>query len=109
MKTVVRRATLQDIITEAAEGEELKLFGCDEVLIEITGEATARTVVFEGYSEGGIWYPLCAVNMSTYDIASQTTAITNELWSVSNFYGITQLRTRVSSLTGACTVKVIGL
>lgn len=69
------------------------------VNIYITGDATSSTLIFEGKDNFDNWYPIQCVNLSTLDIASQTTTSgTNQVWQC-DLTGLVKFRVRISSIT----------
>lgn len=74
--------------------------------IEITGDTTGATVIFEGKSiDGGDFYPIKhVVNLSTFELASSTSTI-GSLWQV-NLTGLISFRVRLSAIDdNSITVK----
>jgi hypothetical protein len=86
--------------TTTGNGDELKIrWDYQTVNIEITGTATSSTVVFEGKSlDNGAWYPISCVNLTTLDLATQTTG-KNECWQV-DLTGLISFRCRIHAING---------
>jgi hypothetical protein len=92
--------------TEATDGFELNVIaGMVTMNIEISGDASAATLHFEGKSvDGGSFYPVASVNLETLDIATSTTAIGSQ-WQM-NLEGLIKARVRLSAIAdNSITVK----
>jgi hypothetical protein len=100
--------TFQDAIAAAGDGTALEVTSSTKsyktITLEITGTSTSRTVVFEGSSASGAWYPIQGVKLSNLAMGTQTTG-NNEVWQF-EVTGLASFRTRVSAVAGGnVTVK----
>lgn len=73
--------------------------------IDISGTSTSFKVAFEGKAvDGGNWYPIMGVNLSTLDLASEATA--NGIYQVS-LDGLIKFRCNLTEI-GNNEISVIG-
>ncbi len=70
------------------------------------GTPSSKTLLFEGQGDVGAYVPILATNVSTGTTASQTTATTDEIWTISPA-GLRNIRCRLSAISGSCTAKGI--
>jgi len=90
-------------------GEELVIRADMETInVFISGDATSSTCVFEGKGIDGKWYEVKGANLTTLDIATQTTSI-NQVWQF-DLLAWVSFRVRVSALTvtGAKQITIMG-
>ena len=98
MSEILNYFTFQDVATVVLEGNEYKNDCADSITFEISGTSVSRTIVFEGLSLSGAWYPIQCANLSTITFASQTNG-SGELWQV-DISGLLRFRTRISAVSG---------
>lgn len=98
---------LQNNATTTGNGTEYdnSSNGADSITFEISGTSSSKTIIFEGASLSGTYYPIQCVNLSTLAIDTQTTG-NSEIWQVS-LEGIDKFRTRISAINGG-NVTIIG-
>lgn len=100
--------TFQNAVTTAGNGTAFGVTTASKsyktITLEITGTSTSRTVVFEGSSVSGAWYPIQGVKLSDLSMGTQTTG-KDEVWQF-EVTGLAAFRTRVSAVAGGnVTVK----
>lgn len=92
----------QDKITAPANGIEYEMDNLQDetsITVTISGTATARTVIFEAKGLVGNYLPVCAFNESTMTMATQTTGVNDEMWTI-DLTGKSRFRCRVSAVSG---------
>ncbi|GAA3408422.1 hypothetical protein ACFFNY_13015 [Paenibacillus hodogayensis] len=93
-----------DGVAAAGTGTIFNVGGYKTLTIEITGTSTSRTIVFEGASVGGTYYPVMGIRMSDMFLSTQTTG-SSELWQF-DATGLVNFRARLSAVAGGnVTVK----
>jgi len=96
--------TLQDAATTAGNGTPFTVGAYKTLTIEINGTSTSRTVVFEGASTSGTYYPIQGVKLSDLSMATQTTG-NGEVWTF-EVTGLNTFRARISAVGGgSVTIK----
>lgn len=98
--------TFHNQATATGDGFELGVGANDVTMnVDISGTASAATLVFEGLSnDDGNWRSIMCVNLSTYDMATSTSMI-GSLWQFS-LEGLVKVRVRLSAVSGGyITVK----
>lgn len=79
--------------------------GMTTINIEITGDASSATLIFEGKAiDNGNFYPVKCVDISTYEMANSTSNI-GSIWQV-NVSALISFRVRISNIAdNSITVK----
>ena len=92
--------------SEASNGTAFRVPGkCEplsNIVVELTGTPSSKTLIFEANSDGINYVPIFAENLSTGTSASQTIGTGNELWKI-NLTGLDYVRCRIGSISGSCT------
>jgi hypothetical protein len=101
----VTSAIFHDAITTASSGKEYGISNEETITVEINGTATSSTVIFEGKGWSGNWYLIQGVNLSTLDMATQTTS-KGQIWQF-DLTGLVGIRMRVSNIVGG-NLSVVG-
>lgn len=96
--SLVQDVTLQNAATATGNGTALDVKGLKTLTVEVSGTSTSRTVIFEGASVSGTYYPITGVKLSDYTSATQTTG-TGEVWQF-DITGLVNVRARVSAVAG---------
>lgn len=100
----VSPVTLQDVATVAGNGTVFQVGGKKNLTIEITGTSTSRTILFEGSSVSGAFYPVQGIKLQDYAMATQTTG-KDEVW-LFDITGLVSFRAKISAVAGGnVTVK----
>lgn len=87
-----------DAAIAVGEGTPFDVGGYRTVTIEITGTSTSRTILFEGSSVGGTYYPIKGMRLSDLMMGAQTTG-TGEVWQF-EVAGLVNFRARISAVSG---------
>lgn len=96
---VLRDIIFHDSSTSESNGNIYTINNnANSITFEITGTSASRTLLFEGESISGTYYPINCVNLVTLAVATQTTG-NNELWQV-DLTGLIGFRIRISSVSG---------
>jgi hypothetical protein len=96
--SLVADVTLQDAANAIGNGTVLTVGGLKTLTIEINGTSTSRTIMFEGASVSGTYYPITGVKTSDLTTAVTTTG-TGEVWQFS-ITGLVSFRARISAIAG---------
>lgn len=100
---MVKNHVFHSAITAPADGTDLEITANlspdANLVIDIAGTSTTRTIDFYGKSVNGNYVPLFVYNMTTGGGAIQTTATTNQLWQVS-VAGLTGIRCKATAVSG---------
>ncbi|MFA1510084.1 hypothetical protein ACDN41_12710 [Priestia aryabhattai] len=94
----VKPVTLQNGATAIGDGTAFDVESYKTLTLEISGTATSHTLVFEGASASGTWYPVQGVRLSDYDMKSQITT-KGEVWTF-EVPGLVKFRARLSAVAG---------
>jgi hypothetical protein len=108
----VSETVLQNAIEAAADGEPYTLNGKDKLILAITGTATERTVEFKVIGPGSVEGYVLGTKIGSdgsITLAASTSAITDEVWEFEGLAGYTSFSAKVTALTGAATVTVLGV
>lgn len=96
--------TLQNIATDIGDGTPFPVRAYKTITLEVSGTSTSRTILFEGASSTGDYYPVMGVKMSDLSMATQTTG-NAEVWQF-DITGLEFFRARISSIGGGnCTIR----
>ncbi|MFK7678825.1 hypothetical protein ACI3ER_12345 [Bacillus sp. Wb] len=94
----VKPVTLQNAATAVGNGAEFDVESYKTLTLEVSGTATSHTLVFEGASASGTWYPVQGVRLSDFAMGTQTTT-KGEVWTF-EVPGLVKFRTRLSAVAG---------
>jgi len=89
---------LQDAVSATGNGTPFVVGAYKTLTLEITGTATSNTVIFEGSSSSGAWYPIQGVKLQDLSLASQTSG-KGEVWQF-DVTGLVAFRARISAVVG---------
>lgn len=90
--------TLQNAASAVANGTALAVGGVKTLTLEISGTSASRTIIFEGASVSGTYYPVMGTKLSDLTTATQTTG-TGEVWQF-DVTGLVNFRARISAVAG---------
>lgn len=94
----------QNAVTSTGNGTTFTVGAYKTLTLEIAGTSTDRTIIFEGASVSGVYYPIMGVKLADLSMATQTTG-SGEVWTF-EITGLVSFRARLASIAGGnVTVK----
>lgn len=87
-----------DDATAVGSGATFTVGNYKTLTLEISGTSTSRTILFEGASISGTYYPIKGIRMSDYAMGTETSD-SGEMWQF-DITGLVNFRVRVSAVVG---------